>query len=94
MRRGGDDIAAALRAALLGGVRPAEGYAAGIPDFERRFARTRLLASNGSPFLVGLLRDAVVHAWVRSAGVSEDDLTSGGQADVVFAFGRHRVCRE
>ncbi len=58
-----------------------------VPDMALRISRMRLLATSGSPYLIALLREAIIHAWLASVGVADNDLTDEARADITFAFG-------
>ncbi len=59
----------------------------GIPDLQQRLSRMRLLVSNGSPGIVGLVRDEVLSAWLRAIGASEDALSAEDRIDLTFVIG-------
>lgn len=58
-----------------------------IPDCEKRFSRMCLLAGSGSPFLIALVRDAVMDAWFQAVGINERDLTVEDRIDLIFICG-------
>jgi AcrR family transcriptional regulator len=81
------EVPLALMAAMVEGLGATRGIAERIPDFEQRFTRMRLLAASGSPLLLGLLRNAVVRAWLSAVNLDEADLSVADRADLTFAFG-------
>jgi hypothetical protein len=81
------EVPLALMGAMVEGFGATEGLAERIPDFEQRFTRMRLLAASGSPLLLGLLRAAVVQAWLAAVHLDEAELTIADRADITFAFG-------
>ena len=80
------EVPAAIMTVVMGGG-ALEDFAARVPDMGLRFSRMRLLAASGSPFLTGLLREAVIGAWLASVGVDESELSDAARADLTFAFG-------
>ena len=58
-----------------------------LPDFEERFAKMRVLARSGSPVIGGLLRDAILAAWLGAFGLDEGDLTEADRMDLAYAIG-------
>ena len=80
-------VPVALMAVMAGDQGTVAAMTDALPDFPVRFQRMRLLAGSGSPFLIGLLQEAVLGAWMAAVGVTEADLSSDDQADLAFAFG-------
>lgn len=52
-----------------------------------RFSRMRLFAQNGSDFLLGILRNAWVGAWLAEAGKTPDELTREQRIDLLMVAG-------
>lgn len=81
------EVPAAIMAVATNGIATVADFSERVPGFETRFMRMRLLAASGSPFLMGLVRDSIVHAWLTTIGLSEDDLTPDDCIDITYAFG-------
>lgn len=58
-----------------------------VPKLGERFGKLRLLASSGSPYLVGLVRSEVRSAWLEAVGAAEDELTENDRMDIDFVLG-------
>ena len=52
-----------------------------------RFNRMRLFAQNGSDFLLGILRNAWLDAWLAEAGKTPDELTREQRIDLLMVAG-------
>lgn len=80
------EIPAAIMQSISAGV-PVVNNLMGFPDAKRRFDKMCLLASSGSPFLMGLVRQMVLNAWLGAMGLEESDLTPADRLDLTFALG-------
>lgn len=58
-----------------------------IPNFEERFRKVRLMATNASSIIQSYMMDIAINSWLLKLGITEKDMTLEDHVDLTFLIG-------